>query len=305
MWAMVFMVTTPWDKSGLVWKTYKDHFGKANQPWLVIQGSTLTFNPTVDKAFLAIEEERDPERYRREVLAQFSDSAYGAFSAEAVEAVTAPGRRELPYNSAYKYFAFIDPATLSQSQTAKFNDEFASGVAHCAGGKVVIDWKRAWKATTNGRRVTPDDAVAQSIEVFRRYRVKDVMGDRVGAGYIEHKFTDKREFNFINCPLSKSDLYLYAIPMVNDGSVELLDDDVTIKQLKALERRRGEHGRDHIDHVKDAHDDRANVDAGLIYMGRERMGLSSPRLSDVRFGGGLASQQGGGSITSDTIRGTM
>lgn len=284
LWAMVFMVTTPWDKSGLVWKTYRDHFGKANQPWLVIQGATPTFNPTVDPAFLKVEEERDPERYRREVLAQFVDSVYGAFSAEAVEAVTAYGRRALPYNPGYKYFAFIDAATLSQSQTAKFNDEFCSGIACIIGGKVVIVWKRAWKATTDGKRVTPDEAVAQTIEALRRYRVKDVMGDRVGAGYIEHKFTDKKEFKFINCPLSKSDLYLYAIPMVNDGSVELLDDDMGLRQLKALERKRGDHQRDHIDHPKDGHDDRANVDCGLIYMGRERMWKHAHSPSDIRAG---------------------
>lgn len=286
--AMCFLITTPWDKSGLVWKKYSKYYGKENENWLVIQGSSKEFNPTISDKFLAMEQEADPQTFKREYLAQFLDTTYGAFSAEAIEDAIVVGRKELPYNSAFKYFAFMDPASLSLSESARFNDEFVSGVAHLNGNKIVLDALCAWKATTDGRRVTPDDAAAESMELFRKYRVKDVMADRVAAGYIEHKFTGLREFKYEYCPLSKSDLYLNAIPIVNDGSVELLDDETTNKQIKGLIRQRGHgSGKDTVIHKKgDFHDDRANVVSGLIYMGRERSGRQATfDLSGVAYGG--------------------
>lgn len=298
--AMCFVITTPWTKEGLVWKVWNKYFGVKNDSWLVIQGSTKDFNPTVTDKFLATEKEADPETFKREYMAQFLDSVYGAFSAEAIEYAKIQGRHELPYNPAFRYFAFIDAAGLSMSESAKFNDEFCTGVAHVAGKMIVIDVIRAWKAETNGKRVTPDEAVSASIELLQRYKVKDVLADRVASGFIEYKFQAKG-FKYGVCPLIKSDLYLYAIPIVNDSGVELLDNETCTRQLKGLQRKRGR-TRDHIDHPSDGHDDRANVVAGLIYMGRERMGLRSHSASDIRAGKPTLAEM---SQTADELAGMM
>ena len=60
-------------------------------------------------------------------------------------------------------------------------------------------------------------------------------------------------------------LYLELLPRVNAAEVELPDDPALLRELRAVERRRGPSGRDRVDHARGAHDDRANAVAGVTY----------------------------------------
>jgi hypothetical protein len=61
----------------------------------------------------------------------------------------------------------------------------------------------------------------------------------------------------------KSDLYRDLLLLINSQRIELLDHSRLINQLTALERRTARGGRDSIDHPPGAHDDLANVVAGV------------------------------------------
>ena len=65
---------------------------------------------------------------------------------------------------------------------------------------------------------------------------------------------------------AKSELYLTSIPVVNSGTVELLDNRQLVEQFRRLERRRGRTGKDTIDHPPRLFDDMANSVAGVIYL---------------------------------------
>lgn len=62
----------------------------------------------------------------------------------------------------------------------------------------------------------------------------------------------------------KSDLYRDALPLINSKRVDLVDHDRMIQQFVGLERRTARSGKDSIDHAPGAHDDIANVVAGLL-----------------------------------------
>ena len=64
--------------------------------------------------------------------------------------------------------------------------------------------------------------------------------------------------------LSKSELYLDLLPLLNSGRVELLDHPRLLAQLGALERRTARGGRDTVDHPPASHDDLANAVAGVV-----------------------------------------
>jgi len=64
--------------------------------------------------------------------------------------------------------------------------------------------------------------------------------------------------------LSKSELYLALVPRINSQTIELPEVPELLRELRGLERRRGSSGKDRVDHVRGAHDDRANVIAGLV-----------------------------------------
>jgi hypothetical protein len=58
-------------------------------------------------------------------------------------------------------------------------------------------------------------------------------------------------------------LYVDLLPLINSRRIELLDHPKLISQLCSLERCTARGGRDSIDHPPNAHDDLANVCAGL------------------------------------------
>jgi hypothetical protein len=59
---------------------------------------------------------------------------------------------------------------------------------------------------------------------------------------------------------------LALLATLNSGRIELPDDKRLVGQLCSLERRTARGGRDTIDHAPGAHDDLANVIAGLAYL---------------------------------------
>lgn len=67
----------------------------------------------------------------------------------------------------------------------------------------------------------------------------------------------------------KSDLYVGFLATLNSRRVDLLENDRLLNQLVSRERRTARSGRDSIDHPPGAHDDLANVTAGVVAEGEE------------------------------------
>ena len=70
---------------------------------------------------------------------------------------------------------------------------------------------------------------------------------------------------------TKSDIYKGFLPLLNSGSVELLDNPRLHAQIAGLERRVARGGRDSIDHCPGAHDDLANAACGAVVQATVRM----------------------------------
>ena len=78
---------------------------------------------------------------------------------------------------------------------------------------------------------------------------------------------------------SKSEIYKEFLPLLNSGTVELLDVARLHAQLVGLERRTARGGRDSIDHAPGAHDDLANASAGVLVLAARR-----PRFTSATWG---------------------
>jgi len=63
----------------------------------------------------------------------------------------------------------------------------------------------------------------------------------------------------------KSGLYIDFLPKLNSKMIRLVDNPRVVNQIAALERRTARGGKDSIDHAPGAHDDLANVIAGVAY----------------------------------------
>lgn len=91
-----------------------------------------------------------------------------------------------------------------------------------------------------------------------------VTGDRF-AGEWPREALRAHGLDYEVCDRDKSALYLALLASVNSRTVELPDDATLVRELCALERRRGPSGRDRVDHPPGAHDDAANCIAGLAH----------------------------------------
>jgi hypothetical protein len=65
----------------------------------------------------------------------------------------------------------------------------------------------------------------------------------------------RHDIRYEPAPMDRSALYLDLLNVVNSGGARLLDVGEMLKELRALERRRGPSGRDKVDHPPNGHDD--------------------------------------------------
>ena len=122
--------------------------------------------------------------------------------------------------------------------------------------------------------------VSDIADLIKPYKINSVTGDRYGAAWVENTF--KRFGVAYNaCELAKSGLYLNLEARINTQQVELPEDELLVKELLALERRRGRSGKDSVDHPPRGMDDRANAVAGVVYQCFENTGLIFPELRKV------------------------
>ena len=248
-------ISTPYGHQGELYRDFAERHQRAGL--LCFRAASWLMNPTIKKSFLEGEKQRDPEFFEREYAAEFSDSISSAFAREAVEACKVPGRFELPYCREFRYVAAVDPAGGGP-------DEFALAICHReVSGKVVQDLIRGWRSDR------PVDTVVEAVKLLKAYRCSAVIGDQYSGEWARQAFQD-RGVRYVVSPLSASEAFLELLPLVNQGAIELLDDQRQTTQLIALERRVSPTGKDILAHPRGGHDDRPNALAHAARVAAQR-----------------------------------
>ncbi len=214
------------------------------------QADTRTMNPTVPERVIKEAYERDSASAAAEYGAQFHSDVESFVPREAVEACVVLDRRELPPVEGVAYLAFTDPSGGSA-------DSMTLAIAHREKEVVVLDALRERKP-----RFSPEAVVGEFSALLKSYRVGTVRGDRYAGEWPRERFR-KAGIGYRPADKPKSDLYRDLLPALNSGQIELLDHPKLINQVCALERRTSRGGRDSIDPAPGAHDDLANVLAGV------------------------------------------
>ena len=252
--SMLLLASSPYAKRGALYKTFRRHYGQAGARVLVWKASTAEMNPRIDPAIIAEAYEDDPVSAASEYGGEFRNDIAAFVAREVVEACVEPGCFERP-PSGHTVHGFTDPSGGA-------SDSFTLAIAHrdALSGKAILDCVREIKAP-----FSPDEATREMAETLTRYGLRSVTGDSYGGDWPRERF----RVHGIAYELSdkpKSALYREALPMLNSGTVELLDNPVLITQLCNLERRTARGGRDSIDHPPGQHDDLANAVAGVLRM---------------------------------------
>ena len=253
------ILSSPYGQSGALWDLHRKHYGNDASSTLVWQASAPEMNPTLSADYLQRMEQDDPEAYKSEVLGEFRSGLSTFLDSESIQACVATGVRERPPTDGISYNAGGDTS-------GGRSDAFVISVAHTdEAGRAILDAVRTWKAPFN-----PSDVIAEACAFLKTYRVYSIVADNYAAEFPAEQFR-KHGVQYQASTRNRSEIYLELLPLINSERVVLLDHAELLRELRGLERKRGNGGRDKVDHSSRAgsHDDVANscaialVEAGI------------------------------------------
>src|SRR6516165_9515412 len=130
--AMLLCASSPYSRRGILWRAFKEHWGREDSPILVWRAPTRTMNQTIPQSLVDAALAEDPAKTAAEFLAEFRVDIETFVNREVVEAAVITGRHELAPVSGVNYLAFVDPSGSAA-------DSFTLAVAHREGDTVILD----------------------------------------------------------------------------------------------------------------------------------------------------------------------
>lgn len=253
-------------EEGAAWETFRDCYGFRGAPAFVVSGTTIDFNPNIDRAWLEKQRRRRPAAYLREHESQWGGIVEeGFFPAEAVLACTDAGRPSgyPAYGDERGLVAAIDAAFLS--------DRFTLALASGDDGFVRVHGVWAW-APPKGKTLSPRDTVDAIAKVLRTNRITSVAGDQHAFAPLAELFRE-RGITLRQVPWTaqnKPDTYRSLRSDFIDGHIRLPDEPELRKELLAISAKPRRDGGERIE-ARRGHDDRVSALA-LAYACAQRAG---------------------------------
>ena len=256
--SLLVALSTPYRRAGVLWESYRDHYGKDGDPVLVVQADSRTMNPTLAAKVVDAAYARDPVSAAAEYGADFRSDISGFLDDDWIErAIDTDRPAELPPQPELRYHAFADPSGGRR-------DAFTLCISHNEGEQAILDVCRGRKPPFD-----PSAVVAGFAEVLKRYGLHTVNGDRYGAQWVVEAFSDVG-IQYEASKLSKSEIYIEAGPLFATGAVRIPDHRQLLNEFRMLERRTAPSGKDTVEHPPRGHDDYANSAAGALLAASHR-----------------------------------
>lgn len=262
----ILLISTPYQRSGIIFEEFDRHYGVDGDPVLVWMADTLTMNPTVDAAIIDRRYVDDPEvaasEYGRDGTISFRSDLQNLFDPAALNGCVLAGRPlELAPQPGIAYAAFVDTASGS-------DESYTVAISHKdEKGRCILDVAR--------ERVSPFDpfdVTKEYAELARKYFCPTVTGDRYSPGWVAGAFK-QQGIDYQVCELTKSQLLIECLALVNSRMCELPDHARLLAQFTGLQRRVGPSGRDSVDHRPGQRDDAANAVAGTLWLATQGSGV--------------------------------
>lgn len=260
--SMIIGISSPYRKSGLLYKKFKEHYGRDGDV-LVIRAPTRTLNPLIDQDIIDEAMAEDPAAARAEWGAEFRDDIAGFADIALIEGAVEYGVTVRPPRHGVRYRSGCDPSGGAR-------DSFTAAIAHDEGNIAVLDCVVEIKAPFN-----PTSATEQIAKTLKSYGLNETVGDKYAAEWVVDAFA-KLGIKYAHSERDRSSIYLDALPMFMSGLVRLLDNKRLVNQFGSLERRTSSSGKDRVDHGPGGHDDVCNAAALALVLGGEQPLIITP-----------------------------
>jgi hypothetical protein len=249
-------------RSGLLHDKFSRHFGKDDDDVLVVLGTSLQFNPTLDQSEIDRQLALDPEKAGAEYLSRWRDDLTSFLDRQLVEAAIDRGIIAWPPQRGVSYVAFVDPS-------GGRGDSFTAAVGHREASLLIVDALFEKRAPFDS-----DATIAEVANLLDGYGVSSARGDDYGADLtvaafrrhgLAYRSLKLGDADGRQGKLSRSEIYLNSVGLFTAGRVKLPDNPRLVHQLISLERRASRSsGHDAVDHPAGAHDDLANACCGCL-----------------------------------------
>jgi hypothetical protein len=264
--AKMIKISTPYRKEGILWRDFQERESLGHLVW---QASSKEMNPTISDDVLEEAQRENPEQFRREYLAEFTDSLVGWITPEILDPCVMRGRRELPRVSNGTYVAAVDPAFT--------NTDFGFAVLHRSDdGNITVVYAARWtgsqKAPLNLETVS-----AQINDVLQRYGINSLVGDQYCYAVLRQQFEKLgvyyREFSF--GAHTRASIYGNLRQLMTQKKITIVDVPELLRQLMSLEEIRASNGNIDIRPPRSSKDDMA-IPVALAAFELSRFVVRSP-----------------------------
>ncbi len=241
-------ISTPYRKEGILWREFQQ---RAELNFPVWQLSSQELNPTFSPSILDRERRRSEEKFRREYLAEFTDSITGWVDPEILDACIVRGRRELPPVSDGLYVAAVDPASR--------HDDFALAVLHRQpDGCIVVDRVAKWTGTKSAPLVSRV-VLGEIRTILRHYALNAAIGDQFCFDIIKQEFLEVGIYYEIRTfgLQTRADIFGNLKHLLLQGRIQLVDDPELLGQLRHLHEEKTPRGQIDVRPSGGVHDDLA------------------------------------------------
>lgn len=272
--AIVIGISSPFDRSGVLFEKWSKYYGQNEEDKLVIQAESRQLNPTLSQDFIKSQLSEDYEKNKAEYLSIWRADVSQFLNAESLDKSVIPERKHLPPVPGTRYIGFVDGA----SGSTQAGDSFALCIAHrdSKTKQTIIDRVEERRPPFSVKKV-----VKEYSTILKQYGLHQTYGDKWSLGALGDLFSNESIYYKLN-DISTSEVYSESAVFIHAGAVELLDDNRSINQLKNLVRF-ARSGRDHITHRSGCHDDLATVICGAVYIlnGGGILDLDSPEIEST------------------------
>lgn len=265
-------ITSAYTRDGIAFEADRDWYGKIDAPLLVVRGNTETFNPNIDKDWLANERKRVGEKvYCREYEAEWQDATLDGYFNDVLDNAIDRGREFSHPRDGVDYWVAIDPAWKG--------DRWALAVCHRerdAMGplKTIVDLVKVW-SPSRGKVLSTEDTLAKVAAICRQHGTEVVYSDQA-AGPALTEMAKRVGLHLIEVPwtgghgaTSKSSKFRRVHSAMADGLIRLTDDQDTIREFSNVSSTLLKTGAERIE-ARVGHDDRVSAVVMAIVQAMEK-----------------------------------
>lgn len=269
--SILFAISSPHSFQGIMADKFRKHHGKRGNV-LCWASPTLLMNPTFDAEEVRQAYKDDPEFARSEYGAEWRRDISSLLDIEVVENAIDRKIFERPFEEGVEYVGFIDPSGGK-------SDSFSGGLAFQdkETKKVILAVLREARPPFR-----PESICEEYSQVFKDYGVTTIKSDAYAGVWVESAF-EKHGITVERATMNKSDYYLNALPLFNNGSIRLLDQERLKNQLMSLERRTRSGSRDAVDNFH-GHDDLSNCACACLVEAQEERSKAAFGIPSVGVG---------------------